>query len=527
MKTGEPVIKVVYNGASASIEMYYYIENTSSNSIAAGSWVSGKGNSMVATVARAGDNQNSQWVVGSADGWSMPGSVAAAASGQIPVLGNVGGVPEVFAAAPMSTAGQVGYAAEFAVPWKYLRYYSGTGTTGPTPQKILTYQNIFTWHVSLDNGTGNNNSENDEDNAGGCCSGLAASGSANITVTGTSTLQPKSTYSSNTEYMYRTRYMENAGATSTIFMSTVEFSNISPNPPGAANPQNFTVTVFKDANNDSIPDGLGTLYTYNSTLSTPSLYVYTAPSLQEFQDVAPNGTVSFLTRVDMITPGVKVFTLTTRTSNEIKNTGTTNCGSTNITTATNSNITISTPLPVDFKSFTATRNKSNVLLKWVTSTEKNNSGFAVERSLDNATWQEIAFVPTQATGGNSSTDLSYQYIDLNNSKGVTQYRIKQVDIDSRSKYSEIRSVKGDGQMGNIIVYPNPTADGRINVVFDDANTIREIAVVDMSGRTVKQIRGISNNNVTIENLQPGMYSLRVFVPGTGEQSVQKIVVNKR
>lgn len=185
------------------------------------------------------------------------------------------------------------------------------------------------------------------------------------------------------------------------------------------------------------------------------------------------------------------------------------------------------PLPVDFKSFTATRSRSNVMLKWETSSEKNNSGFAVERSLDNATWQEIAFVPTQATGGNSSTDLSYQYIDLNNSKGVTQYRIKQVDIDSRSKYSEIRSVKGDGQMGNIIVYPNPTADGRINVVFDDANTIREIAVVDMSGRTVKQIRGISNNNVTIENLQPGMYSLRVFVPGTGEQTVQKIVVNKR
>lgn len=185
------------------------------------------------------------------------------------------------------------------------------------------------------------------------------------------------------------------------------------------------------------------------------------------------------------------------------------------------------PLPVDFKSFTATRSRSNVMLKWETSSEKNNSGFAVERSLDNATWQEIAFVPTQATGGNSSTDLSYQYIDLNNSKGVSQYRIKQVDIDSRSKYSEIRSVKGDGQMGNIIVYPNPTADGRINVVFDDANTIREIAVVDMSGRTVKQIRGISNNNVTIENLQPGMYSLRVFVPGTGEQTVQKIVVNKR
>ena len=35
------------------------------------------------------------------------------------------------------------------------------------------------------------------------------------------------------------------------------------------------------------------------------------------------------------------------------------------------------------------------------------------------------------------------------------------------------------------------------------------------------------NNITIENLTPGIYSLRVFVPATGEQVVEKIVVNKR
>lgn len=183
-------------------------------------------------------------------------------------------------------------------------------------------------------------------------------------------------------------------------------------------------------------------------------------------------------------------------------------------------------LPVDFKSFTATRSKSNVMVKWVTSTEINNSGFAVERNV-NGTWEQVAFVPSQAPNGNSSSDLSYQYIDLNNTKGISQYRIKQVDIDSKSKYSDIRSVKGDGQIGKIIVYPNPTADGKVNVVFDDASVTRTITVSDMSGRTVKQISGISNNNITIDNLLPGVYSLRVFVPETGEQSVMKVVVNKR
>lgn len=184
------------------------------------------------------------------------------------------------------------------------------------------------------------------------------------------------------------------------------------------------------------------------------------------------------------------------------------------------------PLPVDFKSFTATRNKSNVIVKWETSTEVNSSGFAVERNI-NGTWDQVAFVPSQAPGGNSSSDLSYQFIDLNTAKGISQYRIKQIDIDNKSKFSDIRSVKGDGQIGKIIVYPNPTADGRVNVVFDDASVTRSITVSDMSGRTVKQINSITNNNITIDNLQPGMYSLRVFVPETGEQSVMKVVVNKR
>lgn len=184
------------------------------------------------------------------------------------------------------------------------------------------------------------------------------------------------------------------------------------------------------------------------------------------------------------------------------------------------------PLPVEFKSFTATRNRSSVLLKWETSSELNNSGFAVERNL-NGTWEQIAFVNSQAANGNSDALLTYTYSDLNNAKGITQYRIKQVDFDNKSKYTEIRSVRGLDQIGKVTVYPNPTSNGTVNVVFDDASVVRTISVMDMSGRTLKQINNVSNNNITIDNLQPGMYTLRILVPETGEQTVQKIVVNKR
>lgn len=186
------------------------------------------------------------------------------------------------------------------------------------------------------------------------------------------------------------------------------------------------------------------------------------------------------------------------------------------------------PLPVSFKSFTAARNRSNVIVKWETASEQNNSGFAVERNV-NGTWQQISFVPTQATNGISSSVLLYQYIDVNNTKGISQYRILQVDLDGKTKYSETRAVRGDGQSVKTIIYPNPTMDGKVNVIFEDAgsNTSRNISVSDMSGRTVRMLTGVITNTVTIDNLTPGMYSLRILVPATGVQTVEKIVVNKR
>jgi Secretion system C-terminal sorting domain len=100
-------------------------------------------------------------------------------------------------------------------------------------------------------------------------------------------------------------------------------------------------------------------------------------------------------------------------------------------------------------------------------------------------------------------------------------------LDNKAKFSEIRSVRGDGQLGKTIVYPNPTADGKVNIVFEDKNVTRDIAVSDMSGRIIKQMKSVTNNNIIIDNLTPGMYSIRIVAVETGEQIVEKVIVNKR
>jgi Secretion system C-terminal sorting domain len=184
-------------------------------------------------------------------------------------------------------------------------------------------------------------------------------------------------------------------------------------------------------------------------------------------------------------------------------------------------------LPVSFKSFTATRtNRTNVIVKWETATEQNAAGFAVERNVKGS-WEYVTYVPTQAQGGNSTSVLSYQVNDLNATKGISQYRIRQIDMDAVEKLSEIRSVRGEGQAATTIVYPNPSTDGRTNVVFQGEFAKRDVTVQDMSGRIIKQWRNYTNNNIQIDNLTPGFYTIRILNTETGEQNVEKLVVNNR
>ena len=184
-------------------------------------------------------------------------------------------------------------------------------------------------------------------------------------------------------------------------------------------------------------------------------------------------------------------------------------------------------LPIKLTSFSAVRNRDYVTLNWQTSMEDNNKGFEIQRKIGMGAWETVGFVPSKPINGDSNTPLTYDAGEINTTKGITQYRLRQIDFDGNHSYSLIRSVRGEGQKGKTIVYPNPSSDGKVNIVFEDANGIRDVSVSDMSGRVIKQMRGVTNNNITIENLNAGFYTVKIVNNETGEQVVQKFVVNKR
>ncbi len=158
--------------------------------------------------------------------------------------------------------------------------------------------------------------------------------------------------------------------------------------------------------------------------------------------------------------------------------------------------------------------------------EQNNSGFELQRQSGAGGWQTLAFVASQSANGNSNSDLRYFYNDANNSKGVTQYRLKQLDLDNKYVFSQVRAVHGMSQSGRTMVAPNPSSNGSLNVLFETAGE-RDLLLTDMAGRIMRQWNNYADNSLQISNLAPGNYQLRIINRETKTQSVEKIMVTSR
>lgn len=159
-------------------------------------------------------------------------------------------------------------------------------------------------------------------------------------------------------------------------------------------------------------------------------------------------------------------------------------------------------LPVNFYSFTAQRNKTNVLLKWQTASEKNCKGFFVQRNIGDG-WTDRGFV-FSSSDGNSNSMLSYEFHEVNALACATQYRLAEQDMDGYITYSAIVVVEGGEPLTNVVVYPNPSATGSVKVVLPKQG-VYVIELYDASGRKLKEWKKINDDAISINNLNNGTY----------------------
>ncbi|GAA3990522.1 ice-binding family protein [Hymenobacter antarcticus] len=115
------------------------------------------------------------------------------------------------------------------------------------------------------------------------------------------------------------------------------------------------------------------------------------------------------------------------------------------------------PLPVQLISFTAEHRNGTALVRWATASELKNAYFAVQSSVDGRQYRTVGRVSGHAT---TTTPQAYAWTDANlerYSASVVYYRLKQVDSDSSSHYSSVRTVTTAPIAGlRVSVYPSPS-----------------------------------------------------------------------
>ena len=178
------------------------------------------------------------------------------------------------------------------------------------------------------------------------------------------------------------------------------------------------------------------------------------------------------------------------------------------------------PLPVKLSFFSAVRFKQVVSLNWNTDFEVDSKQFLVER----AEGAEFRSVGTITSRGNSSTKKSYSFNDKNENVGTTYYRLKNVDLNGKFTYSEIRIVKGIGSTNDITVFPNPArSNSKISFVGINANS--SIQLLDFSGKVLKYVNSINTNSMDLSAVKNGTYLIRIIDKSTNEVVNKKLTVS--
>ena len=124
-------------------------------------------------------------------------------------------------------------------------------------------------------------------------------------------------------------------------------------------------------------------------------------------------------------------------------------------------------------------------------------------------WKEVS---TAAIG------WTYAHTDKEYIPTVVYYRIKEVDKDGKSYYSEVLKVDADAGFNRIIAYPNP-ADKLLYVGNVEKTKLSTIQLYSINGEKVKEWNQ-PQVSYDVSNLPTGIYLLKVNTTDGAQQTIR-------
>lgn len=165
-----------------------------------------------------------------------------------------------------------------------------------------------------------------------------------------------------------------------------------------------------------------------------------------------------------------------------------------------------TPLPVTMSKLNAAWRAQTIALNWETYTEKNISGFEVERSVDGITFSKIGFVKNKEVAGR------YEFIDKTPTAVNNFYRVKVIEIDGQSTYSNTVMLTSQGKQTQIQLFPNPVSNS-LNIAFGSQPGDYMIAIMSVAGQLLLQNEYKVEDNevkeINVQHLPTGIYFVEI------------------
>lgn len=169
-------------------------------------------------------------------------------------------------------------------------------------------------------------------------------------------------------------------------------------------------------------------------------------------------------------------------------------------------------LSVNLEEFSAVLKSSNeVLLKWSTTLEINSKSFIVEKSINRTDWIIVEAIKAL---GNSDTKIDYSYVDRRPLSNMSYYRLRHVNMDGNSVYSETVTILNKTK-NKIAVYPNPAVSNASLYTSDVLGRNQTVQLYNINGAFIQNLNPTTSNvlHFSTSHLSPGLYLIRIVENG--------------
>lgn len=169
-------------------------------------------------------------------------------------------------------------------------------------------------------------------------------------------------------------------------------------------------------------------------------------------------------------------------------------------------------LPVVMQSYTARLYNGSVEINWVTTDEKDNASFTIERAGADQKFVAIGTVPGAI---NNTGKKQYSFTDNEPLNDLSHYRLVQNDIDGQKTYFEIKKIMNKkGSKPVAMISPNPCGNELSAFLNLDRTQKVHLSLTDMTGKILRKTNGIYGEGSTevklpSSGLANGIYFLNI------------------